>query len=387
MTQLTRLQVVLAKIETTYGTDPTPTGAANAIQVRNLTVSPIAADTVSRDLIRSYLGESDQLLANIHKEMTFEVEVAGAGAAGTAPAYGPLLRACALSEISLASALTGTAQGGAASTITLAAGASSVTDFYVGMIITTTGGTGTGQSKRITAYNGTTKVATITGSWATNPDATTTYSIGAAVTYKPVSTTSLMESLTIYVNVDGVLHKMTGARGTVEMTINAQQIPVYNFSFTGMYVAATDTAAPTPVYTGFQTPVVANNTNTTAFTFLGVASLVLESLSLNVNNSVDFRAMIGAEYVQITDRKANGTLVYESTALSVLDVFTAASANTTGYMSITHGTTAGNRVAISANKVDVGNPTFQDSNGIVMINCPVLFIPTAGNDDFVITVT
>jgi hypothetical protein len=98
MPLLSRKRLILAKTETTYGTDPTPTGAANAILVRNLEITPLQADTVTRDLIRPYLGNSDQLLAQTRVEVTFEVELAGSGAAGTAPAYGPVLKACGLSE-------------------------------------------------------------------------------------------------------------------------------------------------------------------------------------------------------------------------------------------------------------------------------------------------
>jgi hypothetical protein len=98
MPLLSRKRLILAKTETTYGTDPSPTGSANAILVRNLDITPLQAETVSRDLIRPYLGVSDQLLAQTRVEVTFEVELAGSGTAGTAPAYGPVLKACGLSE-------------------------------------------------------------------------------------------------------------------------------------------------------------------------------------------------------------------------------------------------------------------------------------------------
>lgn len=98
MPLLSRKRLILAKTESTYGTDPSPTGAANAILVRNLEITPLQAETVSRDLIRPYLGVSDQLLAQTRVEVTFEVELAGSGTAGTAPAYGAVLKACGLSE-------------------------------------------------------------------------------------------------------------------------------------------------------------------------------------------------------------------------------------------------------------------------------------------------
>lgn len=70
-----------------------------------------------------------------------------------------------------------TAQAGAAGTITLDASASSVTNFYAGGFVQVVSGTGVGQSRLITAYNGSTKVATIAPNWATNPDNTSVFAI------------------------------------------------------------------------------------------------------------------------------------------------------------------------------------------------------------------
>jgi hypothetical protein len=98
MALLTRKRLILAKTETTEGTDSVPTGTTNAVLVRNLDIVPMQSDVVSRDLIRPYLGNYEQLLANTRVEVTFEVELAGSGAAGTAPNYGALLKACGLSE-------------------------------------------------------------------------------------------------------------------------------------------------------------------------------------------------------------------------------------------------------------------------------------------------
>ncbi len=73
---------------------------------------------------------------------------------------------------------SGTAQTGTASTITLAAAASSVDGTYAGMSIQITGGTGSGDdTKQIQSYVGSTKVARIYGIWTTNPDSTSTYKV------------------------------------------------------------------------------------------------------------------------------------------------------------------------------------------------------------------
>jgi hypothetical protein len=102
MPLLSRKRLILAKTEATYGTNSTPAGT-DAVLVRNLEVTPLEADVVSRDLIRPYLGNSDALLANPRVRISCEVEMAGSGTAGTAPRFGPLLLACGTAATTVAS--------------------------------------------------------------------------------------------------------------------------------------------------------------------------------------------------------------------------------------------------------------------------------------------
>lgn len=74
----------------------------------------------------------------------------------------------------------GTAQAGAATTITLQSDSSAVDDYYNNMWIRIASGTGAGQSRKIADYVGTTKVATV-AAWVTNPDATSVYGIAIPV--------------------------------------------------------------------------------------------------------------------------------------------------------------------------------------------------------------
>lgn len=71
---------------------------------------------------------------------------------------------------------TGTATAGAASTITLAVGASTTASTYNGLTVALISGTGAGQARTITGYT-TGRVATVDRSWTTIPDATTVYAV------------------------------------------------------------------------------------------------------------------------------------------------------------------------------------------------------------------
>ncbi|OXE37444.1 MAG: hypothetical protein CGW95_01450 [Phenylobacterium zucineum] len=316
MALLSRKRVILAKTETTYGTDPTPTGAANAILVRNLDVTPLDAEIVSRDLVRPYFGNYDQIIAAQKVQVSFEVELQGAGAAGTAPAYGPLLIACGMAETVVAS---------------------------------------------------------------------------TRVDYKPVS--SSFSSVTIYFQpqdntaASSPLHKVTGCRGNVEVTMNAKALPVLKFTFTGIYNTVADAANLTATYTAFKTPIAVNKANTPVFTFFGFSG-VMSEFGMNLNNDVVYRNLVNSESVILTDRKAGGTVVFEAPTVTAKDFWATALGTTLGSMQITHGTVAGSIVDISATStVDLVNPSYTEMDSIVMLSCPYVLTPTtAGNDEFTISV-
>lgn len=71
----------------------------------------------------------------------------------------------------------GLAQGGTSSTITLAATASATDDLYVGEHVYLSTSNGAGQTRLITDYDGTTKVATVSPDWVVNPTSSSVYKI------------------------------------------------------------------------------------------------------------------------------------------------------------------------------------------------------------------
>ena len=386
MPLLTRRTAILSKIESQYASDALPDGT-DAVLIRNLSVTPIEADVVSRDLIRPYLGNSDQLLAQTRVSLSFEVEMAGSGAAGTAPRFDPLLRSCGMSEYITAAAITGAAQAGTAGSITLAAtGTSPIDNIYVGMVITITAGAGNGSVGVITSYNGTSKVATVQASTAAfAPNDTSEYSIAANVGYKPVS--SDFESASIYVYVGGeVLHKITGCRGTFSLNAAVNEIPVINFEMTGIYNAPADTAAPSVTFTNQATPLIFKAGNASAFSMMSYTGC-LQSLSFNIANETVYRELVGCtKNIMITNRAPAGDVVIEAPKMAQKDFFTIANSDTNGTISFLHGTTAGNRVTLTAPKVDITNPSYEDQDGIQMLNIPYVAIPTSvGNDEVVLT--
>ena len=218
MPLLSRSRGLFSKIESSYGTSSNP-GTGDAVLCRSIEVVPIESETLNRELIRSYYGNSDVLLSNTRVSITIETEFQSSGTAATASRLDSLIRACGFTVSNVASAVTGTAQAGSANSITLASGASATDDIYVGHRIEITGGTGDEHVGLILGYNGTTKVCSVVASSASFvPGASSTYSIAAGNKYSPVS--SSFESCTIKFNNSGVQHLCTGCRGSFSIGLS-----------------------------------------------------------------------------------------------------------------------------------------------------------------------
>ncbi|WP_322994053.1 phage tail tube protein [Castellaniella sp.] len=302
-----RKLAALAKIETDYGADALPTGAANAIQFSEVTLTPMAGEEARRDLMAAHFGNQGVMLVGDYVELKFSVELAGSGAAGTAPAYGMLLRACGLAETIVAD---------------------------------------------------------------------------TSVAYEPAS--SDLEATTLYANLDGVNHKMLGARGTFTLNLTPKQIPRIAFSLRGLLGPVADAPLPAANYAAYQTPLPVTTANTPVHTLHGYAAIA-ESYEMDIANTVEVRNLIGEDSIQISDRQSTGTMVVEATSLATKDWFAVARAGTKGALALQHGTVAGNIVEIAAPKVQIGRPTYGQTQGITNLSLPLLFTPDAGDDEYVFT--
>ena len=382
-------RLVLVKTEgSNYGVDSAPTGA-NAILVNDdLQLSPLAGATTQRRVIRPYRGAYEAAIVNTQVGITFSVELAGSGAAGTAPAIADLLRACSTAQTITATAVTGAAVAGAANSITLATGTSAVNDFYCGQIVTISSGTGAGHIGLITAYNGATKAATVSPITSTFvPAAASAYSIAANVSYRPISNVSGVAdtSCTITYNIDGVQHKLLGCRGTFTLNMSLGEFGSLNFTMTGIYSPPTDTlqSTYTVAYANQTVPLVYRADNVRATRFFGVAGC-FQSISMDIGNTVNYRELIGCtKEVAIPDGQSSGTVMMEATPIATFDPFTAALTDgTSGALSSVIYGPAGNRVSLVIPRCDLGQPGYSTVDGYEMLNLPFTAIPSlAGSDD------
>jgi hypothetical protein len=308
--------VVLAKIETVYGTDSLPTGAANAMQVSNVRMTPLNAQFVSRDLMRQYFGASEELISFYNKMVSFDVEAVGR-TAGVAPAWAPLIRAAGWSET-----LTATERA----------------------------------------------------------------------VYSPI--TNGQEAASMYVYDSGVLHKLLGARGGVNISMGLGGIPKLTFSFIAIDGGDTAATASSVSYANFQVPEVINNLFTGDLTmgatltapgvapsFTGGTTFPSTGLEIDMGIKPEFIPLLGQETVEITDRKAKGKIKLDLTAAQEISNYATIKAGTLQSVGLMHGSVAGRKFGVFCPAAQIIVPTKAEMSGKRMMEYDLVLCPLAGNDE------
>ncbi|MEO5626924.1 MAG: phage tail tube protein [Dokdonella sp.] len=303
-----RKVTLFAATETVYGTAIALT-AADAMRTHEFKCTPFMATVIERKLDGQAYGNTGSIHSGAHLEMEFDVEMSGSGAAGTAPKYGRLLKACQMAET----------------------------------IVATT-----------------------------------------SVTYAPAS--SGTDSLTMYYQLDGQRHAMTGARGTWSIKFDSQGIPYIHFKFTGMWVDPTSVADLVPNFTGFTLPRPVSFAYTPKVSLFGLAS-VYKSFGYDHTNDVQFFDNPGEQFVDIVDRTPSGSISLLAPALSVHNYFTDTKSDTQGLLTLVHGMTAGNIVTFAAPLAHLKEPKYGDDKGRAMLEANLDFIYNAPDDEMSLAFT
>lgn len=209
-----------------------------------------------------------------------------------------------------------------------------------------------------------------------------TVTAGTDVKFAPV--TNNLESVTIYIAIGRNRQKITAGMLNVKLSTDAKSIPKWQFEVTGTYQVATDAALPVASYTKFQDPLGVNKVNTT-LSLHGVA-VACSAFSFDFGNTVVKRDLINVDTVAITGRKSTGSVTIENTLVSEKNWVELARLSTRGPLALKHGQGAPNVIELNAPNVQLGKPSFGESDGIQTITLPLRYVPVVGNDEWEIVV-
>jgi hypothetical protein len=304
MVMISKRSILLAKTETTYGVDPTPSESTDAF----LGIDAVIKETfepAERPIQQSSLSMRPSLRGKRFAEIKFKLELQGSGTAGTAPRHGRLLEACGLSETIVPS---------------------------------------------------------------------------TSVTYKPKS--SSIESVTIYLYMDGRLHKVTGAVGDFVLTAEAGNTGIYDFTFNGLYNAPTVVALPSATYES-STPVVIKNQT---FSYNSKTTLIVNKFVLSSSNEVSQRPSLsssdGISGFIITARKPTFTVDPEGQFETSYD-FRNDSLTSQRALSLTLGSIA----TLSIPKTNITDIEYSSRDGVTIETLSGECAQDTGDDEFSLVFT
>lgn len=303
MSLLIRKALVLAKEEATYGTDPVPTAADNAILVSN-PVPKVDGEVLTRDVVRATLSPQGHVIGRKKVTVTFETELKGSGTAGVAPETGVLFEGCAMDETIVAD---------------------------------------------------------------------------TSVTYAPISDNH--KSITIYCYFDGLLHKITGCRGSFDIDMSAGQYGKVSWTFEGKYTKPIDSPLPTsPTFDATKPPIIQN-----AGFSVGGYGAVISKLSLSKANTVvrgnDVNSADAYGETKITGTDANGSFDPLATLVATEDFWGDWGDAADKAITIHADGAAGNIPTVNIGQAEYRELSQGDRDGEMSYEIPFTATGTSAGDD------
>lgn len=212
-----------------------------------------------------------------------------------------------------------------------------------------------------------------------------TVEAGVSVTYEPTS--SNQESVTIYFNQDGVLHKAVGCVGTASIESEVGKPGQISFTFSGkLKEYPTDSALSISTSCSLAPPLLLGAT----FTYDSWTATI-SKFTLDLNNSITERLDItessGIQGFFISDRKPTASFDPEMVSVATRNIWQNFLEMNSGALLLSYGSDSGNIITISApNCVKLAAP-YGNRNGIATHEIRVGLYRVSGNDEFSIVLT
>ena len=310
---LSALGLLLAKRETTYGTDPTPTKTANNIAViGNVTVEP-DVDILERPILHGDFAKSTGQTAFPRATIRFQTELRGNRTNGTAPDISAGSSTYALEINALFQAC----------------------DFEPTYTAEVSSGSRDGevQYRRTVPSGG---------------------GVGSSVTF--------------YFYAGGKLHKVTGAKGSFQLALAVGQSGKANWTFTGFYSVSDASIPADPTWLNTLPPLFVYNGTTALCTWGSVSTHVVASLNIDAANQLsrrdDAASATGIKGFLVTNHSPSASLDLEAVTEATQGIYAALLAGTSQAMDVVWGAQTGNKVELHLETM-LSRQRFADRGGII----------------------
>jgi hypothetical protein len=202
--------------------------------------------------------------------------------------------------------------------------------------------------------------------------------------YRPTSDSTQVESITLYVYKDGVLHKVTSCTGTVTFTGESGQVATAQFEMQGNYLDPVEEPIPLDAVIEETTPL---QVELAEMSISGDKDFCAQSFTFTLGNQTNLRECINAadgyDGSQITGREPTASLNPEATYEAYTGMWANFSQSAQFPLHLRVGTTSGNMVRFYAERANYTGLTYGDRNNAVTMEAEFQLngLATAGDDE------
>lgn len=209
---------------------------------------------------------------------------------------------------------------------------------------------------------------------------------GVSHIYDPRS--SGFESATIYANIDGVRHAITGCIANLELALVAGETAKCNWTVQAPFALPVDAAIPASQSPNATLPPVCKNMTVS----LDGYTPKVHSISFNLNNVIAERPDLGSNHAiagfALTNRNVDGEIVIEAVTRAEKDFWASLNADSLVAMSIVLGSVAGNIITITCPAVRFRQIQWGDQDALATYTIPFQLPKTgSGNNEIQIALT
>lgn len=256
-----------------------------------------------------------------------------------------------------------------------------------------------GNAAGVVATSGTTAIAlgasgaTITPTWTGNLTVGQKWVVvlyEEGYHYKPTSKNVEVETITLYVFKDGVLHKVTSCMGTVTFAGEAGALGLASFEFQGNYDDPVE--EPTPLDAVFE-ETIPPQVELAQMSIAGDNDFCAQSFTFALGNTMNLKECINAregyEGTQITGREPTAQLNPEATYEAYTGMWSNFALSEQFPLHLRVGSVAGNIVRFYAERSNFTGLTYGDRNNVVTLEAEFQLngLSAAGDDELRVAFT
>ncbi|AHJ63249.1 Hypothetical protein GbCGDNIH3_7059 [Granulibacter bethesdensis] len=311
------------------------------------------------------LDASPALPGGTRVTVTLTCLLKGSGSVSTAPQWGKLMRACGFLETVNAGIAAAVASDGDQTSFIPGSGFSKTDNVYLGQPFLLSLPGSAMDALTVANSSGGTGLVVPSQNYPGFVKGTTTAALLPNITYRPIVDPDAIPSLTIYVYMDGIRYKFTGARGNMTLDMQTAGIGTLKFTMNAQYSPSDQAPIPSGiVFDAPQPPIFRNGIARAGRKQIRIARFSFDG-GLTVVNPDNPEAGEGFDPAEITVRASTGSIdplmSITDTAVRIADF----KAGNRTSIAIGTGSVAGNMFGITVPAAQFTGVTFQNRNDLM----------------------